>query len=175
MKPKTVEKPARQTRGRSLPGLEIRPAKLADLPFVLRNIEGLMRHEVAQRFDTTLHVTSPRSEAYAAGIRKAIRSSSCCILVAEWDGEPVGHLRGVIQEMNFRRDPRLGEVITVFVDARHRRKGIGKAMLQRFFEWCRDHGVKRARIVASTPNRDALRLYGNVGFTAFETILERDL
>lgn len=175
MKRKTVERPCRQVKGRLAAGLALRPAKLADLPFVLRSIEGLMRHEVAQRYDTTLHVASPRTETYAAGIRKAIRSARCLILVAEWDGEPAGHLRGEIHELNFRRDPRLGEVVTVFVEQRHRGKGIGKAMLQRFFEWCRDHGVKRARIIASTPNREALRLYGNVGFTAFETILERDL
>jgi GNAT superfamily N-acetyltransferase len=81
------------------------------------------------------HARSPET-AHQEAIARVIRSE--IVFVAEEDGEIVGVLRG--------RKERLG---SLFVRGDHHRQGIGRSLVQRFEQECRERGVTVIR-VAST-------------------------
>jgi RimJ/RimL family protein N-acetyltransferase len=84
-------------------------------------------------------------------------------LVAESDAVVVG-------ELTLKRWTRLaaaghGVMLGMAVDAAHRNRGIGRAMLQDALAWARGSGfVHRIELHAFTRNEGALRLYRSFGF-----------
>jgi GNAT superfamily N-acetyltransferase len=81
------------------------------------------------------HARSPE-KAHQEAIARAIRSEA--VLVAEVEGEIVGVLRG-------RRE----RLASLFVRGDHHRQGIGRRLVERFEQVCREQGVTVIR-VAST-------------------------
>ena len=50
------------------------------------------------------------------------------------------------------------------VDPDHRRKGIGRALMQAAIEWARASGHRRLQLAAVTANRPAVALFESLGF-----------
>ncbi|MEM3700528.1 MAG: GNAT family N-acetyltransferase [Candidatus Bathyarchaeia archaeon] len=86
-------------------------------------------------------------------------NEKCYLFVAEQEGKILGYSR-----MHFYRWNNSAYIITILVDAKYRRKGIGTSLLKFMENFARE---KRARILlfdTSTDNTPALQLYFKNGF-----------
>lgn len=74
------------------------------------------------------------------------------------NGEVVGMI-GVQQH-----EPGVAEIRRLRVDAAHRRRGIGAALLTRALEFCRDHGMLKVMLDTFIEREPALRLFEKFHF-----------
>jgi len=90
--------------------------------------------------------------------------------VAELEGKVIGTI-AVIQEEY--EGESVARVYKLYVEHRHRGKGVGRALLERVFEFCNAGG--HSRIVLSTHPRmvDAIRFYQRNGFVEFKRYDDR--
>lgn len=87
--------------------------------------------------------------------------------VAEIDGQVVGYIH--VEESE---DPHLPTVVPMAwakiaefsVDAKHRRKGAGKALLEKAKTWSAEHGFRDIRFCVNAFNNDALSFCVRSGF-----------
>jgi ribosomal-protein-alanine N-acetyltransferase len=101
----------------------------------------------------------PTKEDLRALFRLDNSNEKCYFFVAEHNCEILGYSRMHIYKWN-----NSAYIITILVDAKHRRKGIGTRLLKFMENFARE---KRARILlfdTSTDNTPALQLYFKNGF-----------
>jgi RimJ/RimL family protein N-acetyltransferase len=89
------------------------------------------------------------------------RDRDAAVFVAEDGGEIVGRL-------SLARDPhpasRHVADLGLMVAAGHRRRGIGRALLEQAVEWARSAGVRKLELHVFPWNEPALNLYESFGF-----------
>ena len=94
-------------------------------------------------------------------LRAIRRHPDAAVYVAELDGELVGRL-------SLARDPhpasRHVADLGLMVSARHRRRGIGRALLQAAERWAREVGVSKLELHVFPHNEAARALYEASGF-----------
>lgn len=95
-------------------------------------------------------------------LRSARRSADAAVFVAQVaDGELVGRL-------SVSRDPHPASAhvadLGLMVSAAHRRRGIGKALLDAAVEWARSHDVEKLELHVFPHNEPAIALYDAYGF-----------
>ena len=94
-------------------------------------------------------------------LRAVRRSPHAAVFVAESNGELVGRL-------SLARDqhPASSHVadLGLMVAARHRRRGIGLALLERAVEWAREADVRKLELHVFPHNTPAIALYERFGF-----------
>jgi putative acetyltransferase len=94
-------------------------------------------------------------------LRAARRHSDAAVFVVEDDGEIVGRL-------SLARDPhpasRHVADLGLMVAASHRRRGIGRALLERAVDWAAESGVRKLELHVFPWNEPALGLYETFGF-----------
>jgi GNAT superfamily N-acetyltransferase len=83
------------------------------------------------------------------------------ILVAEDDGEAVGYLWAVALRIF---DYRIGVLFDVYVDPSHRRKGVGRHLLEKGVQELRDIGVRRFWANTEEKNAPTRALLEHLGF-----------
>jgi RimJ/RimL family protein N-acetyltransferase len=75
---------------------------------------------------------------------------------------------GLVGRLSLGRDPhpasRHVADLGLMVAASHRRRGIGRALLDRAIEWAREVGVRKLELHVFPHNEAALALYESVGF-----------
>jgi putative acetyltransferase len=95
-------------------------------------------------------------------IRALKRHPDAAVYVAEDDGAIVGRL-------SVARDPHSASRhvadLGLMVASSHRRKGIGRALLDQAVAWARDAGVRKLELHVFPWNEPAIRLYEQYGFT----------
>src|SRR5262249_27834677 len=83
------------------------------------------------------------------------------VFVVDDDGEVVGRL-------SLARDPhpasRHVADLGLMVAESHRRRGIGKALLERAVDWARESGVRKLELHGFPWNQPAIALYESFGF-----------
>lgn len=82
-------------------------------------------------------------------------------IVATHDGELVGYTVG---ELNERGEIRVGHVMNVAVDPRHRNRGIGTMLMDELEARFREQGAAAAYLEVRESNVDAQRLYRRRGY-----------
>lgn len=94
-------------------------------------------------------------------IRVVRRHPDAVVFVAELNGELVGRL-------SLARDqhPASGHVadLGLMVDGRHRRQGIGRALMEAAAEWARESGVSKLELHVFPWNEPAIALYESLGY-----------
>jgi RimJ/RimL family protein N-acetyltransferase len=94
-------------------------------------------------------------------LRAVRRHPDAAVLVAEVEGEIAGRL-------SVARDPHPASAhvadLGLMVDAKHRRKGVGRALLDGAVDWAKEHGVEKLELHVFPWNEPALRLYESYGF-----------
>lgn len=94
-------------------------------------------------------------------LRALRRHPDAAVFVADDDGALVGRL-------SIARDPHAASShvadLGLMVAIGHRRRGIGRALLDRAVAWARDAGVRKLELHVFPWNEPAIRLYERYGF-----------
>ena len=94
-------------------------------------------------------------------LRALKRHPDAAVFVAEDDGAIVGRL-------SVARDPHTASRhvadLGLMVAASHRRRGVGRALLEQAATWARDAGVRKLELHVFPWNEPALKLYEQFGF-----------
>jgi ribosomal-protein-alanine N-acetyltransferase len=90
-----------------------------------------------------------------------LTDSNSVILVSKVKGEIVGF---VIGKTYMDRKPATGQILTIDVSPKHRRKGIGQRLLQEIEKAFKDKGVKSCCLEVRENNVVALSLYQKFGY-----------
>jgi len=94
-------------------------------------------------------------------IAHLLTDSNSVILVSKVKGEIVGF---VIGKTYMDKKPATGQILTIDVSPKHRRKGIGQRLLQEIEKTFKDKGVKLCCLEARENNIVALSLYQKFGY-----------
>ena len=94
-------------------------------------------------------------------LRAARRHTDAAVFVVEDEGE-------IVARLSVARDPhpasRHVADLGLMVAAGHRRRGIGRALLEKAETWAREAGVRKLELHVFPWNRPALALYESFGF-----------
>ena len=117
----------------------------------------------------------PRGRRY---ITDALSRPDEQLLVAEVGGELVG----VVHVKVFDTPPsplhvmrRRGHVQDLVVAEEHRRRGIGRALMERAASWCREQGARQLLLTVWEGNRAAEAFYASLGYRPVSRVLGLDL
>ena len=99
------------------------------------------------------------SDPYPKGLLKAFFFLPGAYIVAVSEEMIIGYAVGVI------RYESLGHVVSIAVDEKMRRKGVGERLMTEIIERLCSRGAKRVRIEVRESNLPAIKLYTKLGFT----------
>jgi len=95
-------------------------------------------------------------------------------IVAEGNGEIVGYVMCRIElglsNFGFSGFIKKGHIVSIAVMPKHRRKGIGYALVSKAMEGMRFYGAKQAFLEVRVSNLPAISLYEKLGFKVTRTI-----
>jgi RimJ/RimL family protein N-acetyltransferase len=92
----------------------------------------------------------------------ALTEGAGCYLVAEDEGEIVGH--GFLKPMDLRAISHVFR-LTIAVHSGHTGRGVGTAIMAALCDWaCRAPGVEKLELTVRSTNEPALKLYRKFGF-----------
>jgi putative acetyltransferase len=136
----------------------LRPAEPGDAPALVALAEAVG----AEPEGWLIAENSWRSAGEERRYLKALRRyAHAAVFVAEADGE-------IVARLSLARDshPASSHVadLGLMVDARYRRQGIGRALLERAVDWARESGVRKLELHVFPHNEAAIRLYETTGF-----------
>lgn len=96
--------------------------------------------------------------SFQENVRSAIANPDRIILVAEEDGEIVGHAQGRVNRGGYSWLGFMG------VSPDHRRHGVGRALLNGFIEESRKSGCTKVSLNTAPCLKPAIKLYADMGF-----------
>jgi GNAT superfamily N-acetyltransferase len=137
--------------------LAYRNATVTDLPFIVRLI-----------VEDTVVATGDNPDAagpgYAAALAAIDADPNQEMLIAEFEGEPVGcfqlsYLPGLMRQGMWR-----GQIEVVHIRADRRNAGFGSEMMQWALERCRERGCRMVQLTSNKARHDAHRFYVRLGF-----------
>jgi len=142
----------------------IRPMRKSDLGPVGTLAAMLVRQHHAWDADRFLLV-EPVDEGYRWFFGTQLSERDTVLLVAELEGEVVGYAYGAVEgrDWNMLLD-RHGTLSDVAVDARFRRRGIGRRLVEAAVTALEAKGAPRVVLYSATPNAEAQALFASLGF-----------
>jgi len=96
--------------------------------------------------------------SFSENIRSTIANPDRILLVAEKDGEIVGHAQGRVNRGGYSWLSFMG------VSPEHRRHGVGRALLNAFIEESRKSGCTKVSLDTAPSLKPAIKLYTEMGF-----------
>jgi L-phenylalanine/L-methionine N-acetyltransferase len=138
--------------------ITVRPAVPGDAPALVELARGVGREEGGWILTTDGWRSVTEERRYLRAVR---RHPDAAVFVAEEEGRLLGRL-------SLARDPhpasRHVADLGLMVDARHRRRGIGRRLLEEAVAWARSSGVVKLELHVFPWNEPALGLYESFGF-----------
>lgn len=110
-----------------------------------------------------------------AAFEAAVREDGLRLLLAKRDGETVGYalIRVIDRPATLYTRPRFFlQVEEICVDARFRRQGIGRALIEAVRKEAKALGYPRVVLDVWAFNEEAARFYQSMGFRAYQTFME---
>jgi len=95
-------------------------------------------------------------------ITKLLSSNSDRIFVAVSRGAVIGYIHA--NDYNLIYAPHMKNIMGIAVSNDHKRKGIGRALLQQVEHWARDTGAVDIRLVSGASRTEAHTFYRRCGF-----------
>jgi putative acetyltransferase len=140
--------------------VNVRRATPADAASLVEHIRAIVSEPVRTTPldpDEVMDVATER-----ARVEQFASSSRAIMLVAQDGGQIVGEL--TIRCISPRRTLQHVASLGMSVRASHRRRGIGRALLEHGIEWCRSIGITRLELYVFADNAPAIALYEALGF-----------
>lgn len=137
--------------------LTYRHAAITDLPFII----GLI---IEDSVVATIDAPDAAHPGYAAALAAIDADPNQEMLIAEFDGEPVGcfqlsYLPGLMRQGMWR-----AQVEAVHVRADRRNAGFGSEMIEWAIARCRERGCGLVQLTSNKARHDAHRFYVRLGF-----------
>ncbi len=141
--------------------VKIRPAKLSDIAALIRH-RRMMWWELGRRDETALDLMELAANEY---FRAAVADGSYLGFLAEDSSGAVVGGGGIVVSpwpgvLN-QRQPRRATILNMYVDRKHRRKGVARALMEAMIAWCRENEFAYVSLHASEQGR---HLYEKLGF-----------
>ena len=143
--------------------IEVRPAVPGDIAVLTTLLELLFAVEEDFHFDEARQ---------RKGLELMIRSSACCILVAEDEGEVIGMCSGQVTISTAEGGPAL-LVEDVVVKTDRQGQNVGKRLLGALDNWAMERGISRLQLLADRNNGKALGFYHKLGWQTTSLIALR--
>ena len=150
----------------------IRKAQLEDLN-IIQNLNNELFKLEKEKYDSTLVQNWPLSEDGKYYFEDLIINHY--VIVATKDDKIVGYLAGSINEKGSYEEIQYGEINNMLVDNNFRGLGIGKLLIDKFKQYCKDNSIKNLKVVASAKNIKAIEFYKNNGFNNFDITLTTEI
>ena len=148
-------------------GLTVRAATMADLAIVVELRLALLREHADNPIYRRLRPDAPAraSRLFAA----QLRCESEVIFLAESEGVPVGILRVVASAgLPLLFPAKHGYISSVYVVPSARRHGVLRALFTAAISWCRERGLREARLHNAVENETANAVWDALGFRVVE-------
>ncbi len=133
----------------------------------------------SQNEEARLHPSRMEGGVISGVAWEMIHSGGGFILIAEKNGELIGHVGGSItrQPSPFFKAQwhEYAMIFDLYVTPAHRRQGIARALVKQMMQVLASRGANHVRIVGLSNNQAALALYRALGFSDYEITLERGL
>lgn len=140
-------------------GVLIRAARLEELPELQRFEQAIVNAE--RPFDPTLRPTGVRYY----DIEAILRSPDALFAVAELDNELIGcgfaRIEAAKPFLDHEHHAYLG---LMYVDPRHRGRGVNQCIVEELKNWCRARQVYELKLDVYAGNQSAVRAYEKAGF-----------
>lgn len=142
----------------------IRPVEPGDEAAIARLWQALSDYHV--RLDPRLPIpVKGAAERYAARLVERRADPTSRAYVAEVSGEVVGYALGAVVDLHpdlFRR-VESGYIADIYVDARHRRQGLARALVAALRDWFVSCGVTHIEWQVAAANTAGLRFWEAIG------------
>jgi len=156
--------------------IKIRKATLKDLE-EMQKLNLMLFEKEYNEYDKTLNKNwtfGKKGKNYFK--ERILDSKNAFAMVSVVNKEVVGYLVGnVFSGENYRKQMKFAEGENMFVLSKFRGKGIGTQLFEEFLRWCKQKGVDRVKLVASSENKRAIKLYRNLGFRDYSLTFEKDI
>ena len=146
------------------PDFVVRRMSPGDADAVTKLWKGTVEYHAG--IDPRLAVRENAEQSFRQFLRRSIGASDDVILlVAESAGEIVGFLIGLIRDQApvFVRS-RHGYIVDIYVEPAFRRKGIGRALVEKATEWFSARGMDHLRLRVSAVNEAGIAFWKGIGF-----------
>lgn len=144
----------------------IRTATEADIAGLVRSQTGLFAEDAGIR-DPMRNANWPRDHGPDAA-RANLANPDVLVLVAEADGEVVGHLSGGYYPPGEMWTRPRAYLISMFVHPQWRGHDVGTRLVEHFKRWAAERGAVQLRVTAYAANEGAIRFYQRHGFAPLE-------
>lgn len=138
--------------------IDVRPAEPADAPALVALAAEVGREPGGWLLTTETWRSATDERRYLRAVR---RHADAAVFVAV-DGEQV------VGRLSVARDPHPASAhvadLGLMVAASHRRRGIGRRLLDQAVSWARQSGVRKLELHVFPWNEPAIRLYETFGF-----------
>lgn len=148
--------------------VEIRPVKTQDAASLIAFLKRLdADNDYLLRSDGEFQISLEEEISFIESILESQRDQ---MIVAEYEGEIIGSIGFTgNQYKKYRHQGSIG----MGVDKRFWRNGIGRALLEKMAQWCREKGIIKISLEVVERNFPAIQLYKNFGFKV-EGVLVKD-
>ncbi len=153
--------------------MTVRLATLDDFDEILRLSQLLFEYE--RQYGETYNLEWTYSKRGKAYFKKRLTHKRGLALVCEVNQRVVGYLAGWIDTYSYRSINPIIEIENMFVEKKHRRKGVGSRLVHELQVQAKKKGVKRLKVEALYPNESASSFYRSLGFEGFNLVFEADL
>ncbi|MER6153625.1 GNAT family N-acetyltransferase [Streptomyces hirsutus] len=151
----------------------VRRAEHADVSGLVTCSSALFAEDAGTR-DPSINVNWPREhgpQRFAAGIDDPSR----LLLVADCDGEVVGHLVGALGDASAMKPVKVATLVSMYVQPAFRRGQIGGRLVAEFLGWAKEAGAEATEVTAYSSNAEAIRFYERNGFAPQSVTLQTSL
>jgi len=145
--------------------MKIRNFVNEDLPQVLELCREVRQHHI-DILDG--YFTEQNDEFEKLGFLESVENSKIVALIAEDKHKVVGYLLGEFKNLPYLVNPNVAHISNFGVCKNMRHQGIGKQLMDRFFELCRENNVEEIRLGVYNKNVSAYRFYEKYGFKPTE-------
>lgn len=151
----------------------IRKATQTDLESILVLFDQLSLSDLP--YDKNVDVDWAHTPDGKDYLIKKIKETNGVCFVAEIKKKIVGYLVAVKKEVPGYRLVVVADLENLVIDEKFRGQKIGKKLVDIFLSWAKGIGAKRVSVNVFSGNEKGVKFYKREGFSAFETILEKEL